>query len=158
MLNRARTSSALSPVIRSTFDRFVCPETNDTLAFGNLSFSAKNAINASFARPSVGGVVSEIFSAPSCTPLIALRFAPGCARTESTQPSLESVIRNTLLVFLRQLLHHVLDVANFDLQLSSQRDQHLLLQLLVVKQPRNRSVIVFGAQLCVARRLPLPHS
>ena len=100
-LNRVRTSSALSPVIRNTFDRFVWPEINDTRTFGNRNFSARNAMSASFALPSVGGVVSETFNAPSWTPLIALRFAPGCARTEITQPSLESVIRSTLLVFLR---------------------------------------------------------
>jgi hypothetical protein len=136
--------------MRSTFDRFVCPETNATRALGSRSFSARKAINASFARPSVGGVVSDIFNAPSWTPLIALRFAPGCTRTGSTHPSLESVSSSTLVVFLCQLPHHVLDVVDLDLQLAGQRNQHLLLQFLVVQQPRDGGVIVLSAQLRMA--------
>src|SRR6185437_7172105 len=51
-----------------------------------LRRSARKAIRAALARPSVGGVVREIFRAPACVPVMALRFAPGWTRTERMQP------------------------------------------------------------------------
>jgi len=44
---------------------------------GMLRASAKKAMSEALARPSVGGVVREIFSAPSWMPVMALRRAPG---------------------------------------------------------------------------------
>jgi len=77
-------------VMRNSLVRLVAPDTNEILPRGTRSSSASSAIRASFARPSVGGVVSEIFMAPAWTPVTPLFRAPGCTLTAMLHPSATS--------------------------------------------------------------------
>jgi len=62
--------------MRTSFARFVMPDTIATRARGSRNASAKNAISASFAFPSSGGAVSAIFTASAWTPVTPFFRAP----------------------------------------------------------------------------------
>jgi len=53
---------------------------------GRFKSSARNAMQASLARPSMGGAMSEIFSASPNSPVIAFFFARGWMRTAKVTP------------------------------------------------------------------------
>ena len=69
---------------RFVFERV--PFTISTSAFGILNLLEMRPISSVFAAPSIGGDVSFTFSAPACSPTIALLEARGITRTSNTIP------------------------------------------------------------------------
>jgi hypothetical protein len=59
---------------------------------GTFKSFAKNAMHASFARPSTGGVVMESFTASPTSPVMAFFFARGWTFTAKVTPPLFSWI------------------------------------------------------------------
>ena len=76
----AWTSAAFFPVIRSTLLRLAAPLTSETCARGVRSNSATNSINASFARPSVGGVADGYLHCPGVK---SSNIIPACSRVDA---------------------------------------------------------------------------
>ena len=84
--NRRRNSAADRPVIRITFRRLVLPDAMVTEDRGSSNRFAKNSIQASFARPSTGGAVSDTLSASPTSPAMQFLFARGCTFTANVTP------------------------------------------------------------------------
>jgi hypothetical protein len=70
-------SSAVAPTTRTILFRLFWPEVIVMEDRGTFKSSARNATHASFARPSIGGAVREIFSASPTSPVMAFFFARG---------------------------------------------------------------------------------
>jgi hypothetical protein len=60
-----------------TFLRLVSPDAMVTEERGTSKRFAKNSMQASFARPSIGGAVKDSFSASPTSPVIAFLFERG---------------------------------------------------------------------------------
>jgi hypothetical protein len=75
--NFPRNSAADTPNTRITFRRLASPLAMVTEDRGTFKSFAKNSMHASLARPSIGGAVSEIFSASPTMPVIAFFLARG---------------------------------------------------------------------------------
>ena len=99
----------LTPRSRNTLLRDSSPLTSSTDLLGMPNVSARNAISASFARPSTGGACTAIFNCAASpspyTPTIAVFFAPGCARTASVTPPAPS---RSIAVFIQAAPHRAL--------------------------------------------------
>jgi hypothetical protein len=65
------------PATRIVLLRLLWPEAMVTEDRGTFKSFAKNSMQASFARPSVGGTVRESLSASPTSPVIAFLFARG---------------------------------------------------------------------------------
>src|SRR5580765_1137398 len=79
--NRSLTYSRLTPVTQIILLRLVCPDAMVTEDRGTFKSFAKNSMQASFARPSTGGVVRESLSASPSSPVMAFFFARGWTLT-----------------------------------------------------------------------------
>ena len=73
--------------MRITLFRLVWPDAMVTEDRGTFKVFARNSTQASFARPSTGGVVRETFKALPISPVIAFCFARGCALTAKVTPA-----------------------------------------------------------------------
>lgn len=71
--------------MRTSFCLAVSPRASATDRRGRPSFSARNSVSASLARPSTGGAVSFTFSVSPSQPQISSREAPGMTFTASRQ-------------------------------------------------------------------------
>src|SRR5216684_1176172 len=76
-LNRFLNSSAVRPSTRIIFLRLLSPDAMVTEARGTFKRFAKNSMQASLARPSLGGAVKETLRASPTSPVIAFFFARG---------------------------------------------------------------------------------
>src|SRR5258708_29328822 len=81
-----RTASALIPLIRTTFRRFVSPLAMVTEERGISKKLAKNSITAWLALPSTGGAVSASFTASPTVPVMAFLRARGWTFTANVAP------------------------------------------------------------------------
>src|SRR5215469_11109078 len=79
--NRAHSSSAVIPLMRTTLFRLVWPAAMLNELFGSFNNFARRSMQAALALPSTGGAVTATFSAPSLSPMIPGRLA--CGRTRS---------------------------------------------------------------------------
>ena len=68
---------AVTPATRMTLFRLLWPEAMVTEDRGTFKSFAKNSMQASLARPSTGGVVSETFRASPSSPVMAFFLARG---------------------------------------------------------------------------------
>jgi hypothetical protein len=84
---RRRTSSADSPVTRIIFLRLVSPDAMVTEERGTSKRFAKNLMQASLARPSIGGAVKANFNASPSSPMTAFFLARGCTLTAKLRPA-----------------------------------------------------------------------
>src|SRR3954468_21372462 len=75
-----------------TLFRLVWPDAMVTEDRGTFKSFAKKSMQASLARPSTGGVVSESFSASPSSPVMAFVLARGCTFTANEIPLLLSWI------------------------------------------------------------------
>src|SRR5580698_1255421 len=89
---RIRTSFADSPATRIILCRLVSPDAMVTEERGTSKRFAKNSMQASFARPSIGGGVKATFKASPTSPVIAFLLARGCTFTAKVTPADESRI------------------------------------------------------------------
>ena len=92
VLNRFRNSSAVSPATRIIFLRPDWPDAMVTDERGTFKRSAKNSIQASLARPSMGGAVNVSFSASPSSPVMAFFLPRGWTLTVKTTPDSHSRI------------------------------------------------------------------
>jgi hypothetical protein len=89
---RLRNSSAESLATRMTLFLLLWPEAMVTEDRGTFKSLAKNSMHASFARPSMGGVVKETLRASPISPVMAFFFARGRTFTAKLTPSSNSWI------------------------------------------------------------------
>src|SRR5580704_10435658 len=89
---RIRTSFADSPVTRIILCRLVSPDAMVTEERETSKRFAKNSMQASFARPSIGGAVKASLKASPTSPVIAFLLARGCTLTAKVTPADESRI------------------------------------------------------------------
>src|SRR5271166_101162 len=92
----ASTCMAERPLTRIILFRLLSPAAIVTDDRGTFKTSARNAIQASLARPSIGGAVSATFSASPTSPVMAFFFARGCALTWKVAP--DGVLRMGIIV------------------------------------------------------------
>src|SRR5215468_4682613 len=106
--SRPITYSRLTPVTQITLFRLVWPDAMVTEERGTFKSFAKNSTQALFARPSIGGVASDTFSASPNSPVSAFFFARGYTLTANeTPPRLSSI-----LIMAQLGLAILLDVEN----------------------------------------------
>src|SRR5579864_8308299 len=77
--------------------RLVWPDAMVTEDRGTFKSFAKNSMQASLARPSTGGVVSDSLSASPSSPVMAFFFARGWTLTAKAEPWLLSLIGMLIL-------------------------------------------------------------
>src|SRR5439155_21791901 len=86
ILIRLLISSVESPTTRITFLRLLWPDAMVTEERGSFKSLARNSTQASLARPSIGGAVSESLSASPTSPVMAFLLARGCTLTAKVAP------------------------------------------------------------------------
>ena len=92
VFNRFRQSSAVKPSTRITFLGLDWPDAMVTDERGTFKRFAKNSIQASLARPSMGGAVNVSFSASPSSPVMAFFLPRGWTLTVKTTPDSHSRI------------------------------------------------------------------
>jgi len=80
------TCAADMPLTRISLFRLVSPAAIVTDERGTFKNSARNAMQASLARPSSGGAVSASFTASPTVPVMAFLFARGCTLSRKVAP------------------------------------------------------------------------
>src|SRR5690242_13454622 len=108
---RCLTSSEDNPRTRMTLLRPVWPDAMVTEDRGTFKSFARNSMQASLARPSMGGVVSESFNASPTSPVMAFFLARGWTLTAKVEPWLLSLM-GIIMVGCSVILRHKKNLRN----------------------------------------------